>query len=192
MSGWRHPFESLLGGRRAPGSGLAIRQKERGQLKKLAEGIYVITSNFALVKSQETSEASDVWTLWKLENGAFQVDGELRLQKAPSKHPQLPIRSISILKCGLFPTSSSGESWCPGACGRRQSSSARRPTTTERCREPPAASIEQLHQVSLTALSVPLQRAHPECKNPARRNDLPDLAFSVVLRRTRRPHRFDP
>jgi len=64
---------------------LAIRQKERGQLKKLAEGIYLIKSNFALGKSQETSEASDEWTLWKLENGEFQVDGEFKASKSAIK-----------------------------------------------------------------------------------------------------------
>ena len=64
---------------------LAIRQKERGQLKKVAEGIYLIKSNFALGKTQETSEASDVWTLWKLENGEFQVDGEFKASKSAIK-----------------------------------------------------------------------------------------------------------
>ncbi len=55
---------------------LALRQKARGEFKKLAQGTYLIKSNPALRKNQASPEMNDVWTLWKLENGDFQVDGE--------------------------------------------------------------------------------------------------------------------
>jgi hypothetical protein len=64
---------------------LSVRQKERGQFKKLAEGEYVVKSSTALNKFGEPSEISDVWTLWKLENGGFLVDGEFKSPKSRIK-----------------------------------------------------------------------------------------------------------
>jgi hypothetical protein len=60
---------------------LALREKERGEFKKLAEGTYLIKSSPALEKAGDSSEMNDVWTLWKLENGDFQVDGEFRASR---------------------------------------------------------------------------------------------------------------
>ena len=64
---------------------LAVRQKERGPFKKVAEGEYVVKSSTALNKFGEPSEVSDVWTLWKLENGGFLVDGEFKSPKSRIK-----------------------------------------------------------------------------------------------------------
>jgi hypothetical protein len=64
---------------------LAVRQKERGQFKKVAQGEYVVKSSTALNKLGEPSEVSDVWTLWKLENGGFLVDGEFKSPKSRIK-----------------------------------------------------------------------------------------------------------
>jgi hypothetical protein len=64
---------------------LAVRQKQRGQFKKMAEGEYSVKSSTALNKFGEPSEISDVWTLWKLENGGFLVDGEFKSPKSRIK-----------------------------------------------------------------------------------------------------------
>ncbi len=55
---------------------LGYREKARGEFKKLAAGTYLIKSNPGLVQTKEPPEMNDVWTLWKLENGEFQVDGK--------------------------------------------------------------------------------------------------------------------
>lgn len=64
---------------------LAVRQKERGPFKKIAEGEYLVKSNTALNKFGEPSEVSDVWTLWKLDNGGFLADGEFKSPKSRIK-----------------------------------------------------------------------------------------------------------
>ncbi len=64
---------------------LAVRQKERGQFTKVAEGEYLVKSNTALNKFGESSEISDVWTLWKRAGEGFLVDGEFKSPKTRVK-----------------------------------------------------------------------------------------------------------
>jgi hypothetical protein len=64
---------------------LAVRQRQRGQFKKMAAGEYVVKSSTALNKFGEPSEVSDVWTLWKMESGGFLVDGEFKSPRSRIK-----------------------------------------------------------------------------------------------------------
>jgi hypothetical protein len=57
---------------------LAVKQRERGEFTKVAEGAYVIQTSPALGSSLQATQTADVWTLEKLENGQYLVDGEFR------------------------------------------------------------------------------------------------------------------